>query len=126
MATDSPDPYYMAFVDEAGDPGLSNVRPIDAVGGTEWLCLGAIVARSKFNSDVSKWVHSILTKAGAKGKSDLHYRNLTDFRKRVVCSELATLPVRAFVVASNKKNMRRYRNLRAEARRISTKLRKIA
>jgi hypothetical protein len=104
----------MAFVDEAGDPGLSNVRPIDAVGGTEWLCLGAIVTRSKFNSDVSKWVHSILTKAGAKSKSDLHYRNLPDFRKRVVCSELATLPVRAFVVASNKKNMRRYRNLRAE------------
>jgi hypothetical protein len=43
MATDS---YYIAFIDEAGDPGLSNVRPIDAVGGTEWLCLGAIFMRA--------------------------------------------------------------------------------
>lgn len=44
----------------------------------------------------------------------MHYRNLPNFRKRIVCSEIAKLPVRAFVLASNKKNMRRYRNLRAE------------
>jgi hypothetical protein len=110
----APEPYYLAFIDEAGDPGLNTVRPIDAAGGTEWLCLGAIVIRAARSSDVEKWVRSMLLKAGGSNRSDLHYRNLPSFRKRIVCSELAKLPVRAFVLASNKKNMRRYRNLRAE------------
>ena len=110
----APEPYYLAFIDEAGDPGLNTVRPIDAAGGKEWLCLGAVVIRAARSSDVSEWVHSILLKAGGSNHSDLHYRNLPNFRRRLVCSELAKLPVRAFVLASNKKNMRRYRNPRAE------------
>ena len=32
MRTDMPRPYYLVFVDEAGDPGLTNVRPVDAAG----------------------------------------------------------------------------------------------
>jgi hypothetical protein len=114
MATGVPDPYYIAFIDEAGDPGLKSVRPIDPAGGTEWLCLGAIVMRASYSPNVVKWVRSILAAAGGTSQSDLHYRNLPNFRKRIVCSELAKLPVRAFVLASNKKNMRRYRNPRAE------------
>jgi hypothetical protein len=114
MAPDAPDPYYIAFIDEAGDPGLKTVRPIDAVGGTEWLCLGAVIIRASKNADVVEWVRSILAKAGGANQPDLHYRNLPAFRKRIVCAELAKLPVRAFVLASNKKNMRQYRNTRAE------------
>jgi hypothetical protein len=110
----APEPYYLAFIDEAGDPGLNTVRPIDATGGTERLCLGAVVIRAARSSDVAEWVRSILLKAGVSNRSDLHYRNLPNFRKRIVCSELAKLPIRAFVLASNKKNMRRYRNPRAE------------
>jgi hypothetical protein len=37
MKDEDPAPYYTAFIDEAGDPGLNTVRPIDAVGGSEWL-----------------------------------------------------------------------------------------
>jgi hypothetical protein len=114
MTIYAPAPYYIAFIDEAGDPGLNTVRPIDASGGSEWLCLGAVVIRAKHDADVVKWVRSIQVKADIRNRPDLHYRNLPDFRKRIVCSELAKLPVRAFVLASNKKNMRRYRNLRAE------------
>jgi hypothetical protein len=110
----TPEPYYIASIDEAGDPGLKTVRPIDAVGGTEWLCLGAVVIRATKSPDVVKWVRSILAKAGSGSQPDLHYRNLPPFRKRIVCAELAKLPVRAFVLASNKKNMRQYRNLRVE------------
>jgi hypothetical protein len=111
---DAPEPYYTAFIDEAGDPGLNTVRPIDAVGGSEWLCLAAVVIRALHDSDVAEWVRTIQSKADVRGKTDLHYRNLSDFRKRIVCSELAKLPIRAFVLASNKKNMRQYRNQRAE------------
>ncbi|XSC46539.1 hypothetical protein ACF1BQ_012455 [Bradyrhizobium sp. RDT10] len=114
MSQDAPAAYYVAFVDEAGDPGLNTVRPIDASGGSEWLCLGAVVVRAKHHADVSEWVKSIQAKAGVRTGTDLHYRNLPEFRKRIVCSELAKLPIRAFVLASNKKNMRQYRNLRAE------------
>jgi hypothetical protein len=35
MTNDVPLPYYMAFIDEAGDPGLNTVRPIDPNGGSE-------------------------------------------------------------------------------------------
>ncbi|BBB96151.1 MULTISPECIES: DUF3800 domain-containing protein [Bradyrhizobium] len=114
MTSHAPTPYYIAFIDEAGDPGLNTVRPIDAVGGTEWLCLSAVVARAKYDPDVVNWVRSILSKAGVRNRPDLHYRNLADHRKRIVLNELTQLPIRGFVLASNKKNMRRYQNMRAE------------
>jgi hypothetical protein len=114
MTSAAPAPYYIAFVDEAGDPGLKTVRPVDDGGGSEWLCLGAIVVKATHGVTIPEWLRNIKSKAGISAKTDLHYRNLPDFRKRVICSELARLPVRAFVLASNKKNMRGYRNPRAE------------
>lgn len=113
MATQIPDPYYVAFIDEAGDTGLKAVRPVDPVGATEWLCLGALVIRAKHEPEVTNWVHTILSKAGCK-RTDLHYRYLSAPQKRIALGELAQLPLRGFVLASNKKNMRRHRNERAE------------
>jgi hypothetical protein len=114
MATVSiPEHYYIAYIDEAGDPGLKTVRPIDPVGGTEWLCLAAVVTSAKQSQNAVGWVRSILRETGTKAP-DIHFRNLPEFRKRITCSAVAKLPVRAFVLTSNKKNMRQYRNLRAE------------
>lgn len=113
MAADAPAPYYIAFIDEAGDPGLKSVRPIDPVGGTEWLCLGAVLVKASNSPKTIKWVRLILDDAGVRSP-DLHYRNLPDYKKARVCSAMAKLPIRAFVLASNKKNMRQYRNARAE------------
>jgi hypothetical protein len=106
--------HYTAFIDEAGDPGIKAVRPIDATGASEWLCLSAVVIRSKYDANVVGWTRSILEKAEIRSRPDLHYRNLQDHRKRIACAEIARLPLRAFVLASNKKNMRGYRNMRAE------------
>jgi hypothetical protein len=114
MTQDAPSPYYIAFIDEAGDPGLNTVRPIDASGGSEWLCLGAIVIKASDEPKIADWINTLRSRAEIKSAGDLHYRNLRDFRKTIVCSELAKLPLRAFVLASNKKNMRRHRNVRAE------------
>ena len=113
MATQIPDPYYVAFIDEAGDAGLKSVRPIDPVGATEWLCLGAVVIRAKHEPEMTNWVQTILSKVGSK-RTDLHYRYLSAPQKRIALGELAQLPLRGFVLASNKKNMRRHRNERAE------------
>jgi uncharacterized protein DUF3800 len=112
--TTLPNPYYIALIDEAGDPGLKTVRPVDPVGGTEWLCMSAAVIRAKFDPDVANWVRSTLIKAGIRNSRDLHYRKLADHQKRIVVKEIAQLPLRGFVLASNKKNMRGYRNVRAE------------
>lgn len=113
MATHIPDPYYVAFIDEAGDPGLKTVRPIDPVGATEWLCLGAVLIRAKHEPEVSNWARTILSKAGCN-RTDLHYRHLSPPQKRIALGEIAQLPLRGFVLASNKKNMRRHQNERAE------------
>jgi len=98
-------PYYVAFIDEAGDTGLKAVRPLDPVGATEWFCLGAVVVRANYEADVSHWIQGILTKADARGKSELHYRKLPSDQKRTAVNEIAQLPLRAFVVLSNNKNM---------------------
>jgi Protein of unknown function (DUF3800) len=113
MPTAIPDPYYIAFIDEAGDTGLKAVRPIDPAGATEWLCLSAVLIKARQTADVASWVRSILGKANIR-HPDLHYRYLSDAQKRIAVNEIAKLPVRAFVLASNKKNMRGYRNARAE------------
>jgi Protein of unknown function (DUF3800) len=113
MATQIPNPYYVAFIDEAGDTGLKNVRPIDPDGATEWLCLGAVLIRTKHEPEVSDWVRTILSKARCN-RTDLHYRRLSAPQKRIALQEVAQLPLRGFMLASNKKNMRRHRNERAE------------
>jgi hypothetical protein len=107
-------PYYLAFIDEAGDTGLKAVRPLDPAGATEWFCLGALVIRANYEADLSHWVRAIMAKADARSKRELHYRKLSMDGKRAAVNELAHLPLRAFVVLSNKKNLRGYRNERAE------------
>lgn len=105
---------YIAYIDEAGDPGLTKIRPLDEDGSSEWLALSAVIMRAKWEPDVVDWVRSIRTDIGVKQRSDLHYRTLSPTRKIAVATRIATLPVRGFVIMSNKKNMRGYRNLNAE------------
>ena len=110
-------PYgYVAFIDEAGDPGISKVRPLDPNGGSEWLTIGGILVEAKRELEPVAWVRKILNSTGMKQKRELHFRDLDEWRKPLVCSGMADLPLRAFVVASNKKNMRGHTNPRAEAK----------
>lgn len=104
---------YIAYIDEAGDPGLKKVRPTDENGSSEWLILSAVVMRAKRESEVVGWVDEIRTDIGVRQRRDLHYRDLSPTRKLAVASRIAALPVRGFVVCSNKKNMRGYSNPRA-------------
>ncbi|WP_083196782.1 DUF3800 domain-containing protein [Rhizobium sp. AC27/96] len=109
-----PDYQYIAFIDEAGDPGLTRVRPIDPIGSTEWMTISAVLVDKENAGEVTKWVAEILRSIGPLQRHDLHFRNLSPTRKAAVCRYLADLPVRLFVVASNKKNMRGHRNINAE------------
>ena len=72
-----------------------------------------MVIRAKHEPEVINWVRAILAKAGSK-RTNLHYRYLSAPQKRIALGEMAQLPLRGFVLASNKKNMRRHQNERAE------------
>ena len=56
-------PYsYVAYIDEAGDPGLRRVKPRDNPGSSEWFNLGAVVIRAENEPKVVPWVRDILYK----------------------------------------------------------------
>jgi len=105
---------YIAYIDEAGDPGLKTVRPIDPNGASEWLVLSAVVMKAEREPFVIDWVRGLVDDLGISQRRDLHYRTLSPTRKQVAGEKISSLPVRGFAVCSNKKNMRGYRNLKAE------------
>jgi Protein of unknown function (DUF3800) len=54
----APPPYhYVAFIDEAGDPGISRVRPLDPVGGSEWLVIGATVMEARREERITDYCY---------------------------------------------------------------------
>lgn len=114
MASAPQDYGYIAYIDEAGDPGLRKVRPLDNDGASEWLVLSAVVMKAEREPHVVEWVNTIIRNLGVRQRRDLHYRTLSPTRKLAACAEIATLPVRGFAICSNKKNMRGYSNPRAE------------
>jgi hypothetical protein len=107
---------YVLYIDEAGDPGLDRVRPMDPVGGSEWLTIGALLVRASNEHAPPTWVGDILRDIGVRQRPDLHFRDLSPTRKKRVCELIASLPAVCFVVCSNKKNMRQHSNRRAEKR----------
>jgi len=114
MSSVPPEYDYIAYIDEAGDPGLNKVRPVDENGASEWLVLSAVVIQAKREQNVVPWVDAIRDGIGVKQRRFLHYRDLSETRKRTVARCMTELPIRAFAVCSNKKNMRSYRNPKPE------------
>jgi len=37
---------YVVYIDEAGDPGLTRVRPIDENGASDWIVLRAVLSQT--------------------------------------------------------------------------------
>ena len=114
-----PDYEYVVYVDEAGDPGLKAVRPVDPKGASEWLILAAVLVRRERVGFETRLVTDILNDIGVRQRKFLHFRDLGPTRKSRVCQIIAMKPFTFFVVASNKKNMKGHRNPNAE--RISSK-----
>lgn len=109
----TPDFEFVAYIDESGDPGLKNVRPIDNRGSTEWMTVSAVVVSRQQDSNLKNWVADINRAIGETNTQVIHFKDLTDEHRFATATYLSELPVRLFVVASNKKNMRRHRNERA-------------
>lgn len=115
IMTSSTEEYdYIAYVDEAGDPGLKKVAPLDEGGSSEWLILSAVVMKAKREVDIADWLLAAKKGIAVDIRGPLHFRNLSPTRRLAVAKRLASHPVRAISVCSNKKNMRGWRNVRAE------------
>ncbi|PDQ19480.1 hypothetical protein CN311_19205 [Mesorhizobium sanjuanii] len=110
-----PEPYFIAYFDEAGDPGIKTVAPIDPNGASEWFSVGCAVIRATNEPNMVGLIRDIKRSVFSTQSPDLHFRNLAEHKKKSVCDALAATNIRFFVVVSNKKNMRDYHNPQAEA-----------
>jgi hypothetical protein len=105
---------YVLFVDESGDDGYAKVWPIDADGASEWLVLAGVLVKVENHFKPVEWVREF--RRGMKGaqRPDLHFYSLSSEKRLEACEFIARQPVRCFAVISNKRNMRGFRNRRAE------------
>lgn len=107
---------YIAYIDEAGDPGTKRVRPIDPVGGTEWMTIGCALFRRERELHLPSYVGDVLKRINVRTRPDLHFRAFSQSRQREVCGIISRLPATYFAVCSNKRNMRQYENHRAASK----------
>jgi hypothetical protein len=113
---DAPPPfYYIAYIDEAGDPGIDSVQPNNPRGASEWLSVGATLIRASYEQEQVQWVKDINASIRSRQGAILHFRRLSDCRKETACQNIAGLKLRSFAVVSNKVNMEGHRNVLAEA-----------
>jgi len=110
-----PEPYFLAYFDEAGDPGVKSVAPIDPNGASEWFTVGCVVLKVENERLPVELIKRLKDELRSSQRPDLHFRHLSEPKKLHVCTALANERLRAFVLVSNKKNMRHYRNANAEA-----------
>lgn len=105
---------YVAYIDEAGDPGIKRVKPIDERGSSEWLMLSAVVISAEREHEVSSWIAEMRTAMNSRQMRDIHFAKLNPAKKLLACEHVAKRPVRCFVTASNKQNMKGWTNPWAE------------
>jgi len=111
-------PYdYVVYIDEAGDIGTKEVRPVAPKGSSEWFVLGAVVISAESERSCPIWVRDILKVIGSTQRADIHFQKLEDWKRRLACATLAKKPVRCFAVCSNKRSLVSYRNARVEVMR---------
>jgi len=105
---------YVAYIDEAGDDGLTKVKPIDPDGASEWLVLSAVIVSAENEHQVPLWHKGLRENIDLRQSKLIHFNRISgDWRKIRLCENLAELPIRCFAVVSNKQNMRGHTNPRA-------------
>jgi hypothetical protein len=110
MASDTLDYDYIAYIDEAGDPGTKKVRPRSENGASEWFIVSCAIIPADKETEVDGWISEIMGAMNSRQMTDLHFAKLSDSRKSLACSMLAEKHVRLFNVISNKQNMQGYKN----------------
>jgi hypothetical protein len=110
---------YIAYIDEAGDDGLTKIRTPERRGASEWMIISAILIKASRENEVLGWTKNIINQLKQHQTSQIHYYKLPYDKKLFVCSQLASLHVRVFSVISHKRNMQGYKNIRAEMAKVN-------
>jgi len=113
-SNDPPEYKYIAYIDESGHPGLKRVKPLDKPGSSEWLIVSGVVMATEHEPQVTPWARELMASMGSHQMRDIHFQKLSPARKLIACQSVASRPVRCFVVASNKQNMKGWLNPFAE------------
>lgn len=104
---------FIAYIDEAGDTGLENVKPNNSpsgAGATEWLVLSCLLVSGENDRNCLPWLREIKSKFKNVNSEFLHYKDLIPAKKTIACQIINEKPCRFFVVASNKKNIEGRKN----------------
>lgn len=109
---------FYLFIDEAGDEGLDRIRPIDPGGASEYFVLSGVLVRASKYQELAQAFNAIKPKIGITSTDQIHFRDLDESKKMLVVSLLADLKFGLIAIVSNKRNMRRYRNSRCEAKNL--------
>ena len=78
------------------------------------MVISAVLVRRAHENDVEAWLQETASLISDPGSNVLKFTKRTPEQRRVICKHMAELPLRIFVVASNKRNMRKHRNTNAE------------
>ncbi|MGO4124712.1 DUF3800 domain-containing protein [Inquilinus sp. YAF38] len=101
---------FVTYIDESGDTGIDKIKPFDANGASEWLVISCFLVRVENDTKTLSWVREILSKFKNVQSSHLHFADLISAKKLIACEVISSKDCRFFVVMSNKKNIRKYKN----------------
>ena len=101
-----PEVSYIAYIDEAGDADLRNIRTRTIPGASEWLVMSAVLVRASRESEVNGWGRQMLASLDQPQAKQLHFRDIPLHKRKSVVRQLATSDVRLFVLISHKKTWR--------------------
>lgn len=104
---------YVAYIDESGCDGLRLFKP-DPRGSSQWFVIGCTLVSIENDHKTVQWVRSILREIGQPSSRDLHFKKLNHHKKNITTEIIGGLPIRNFVVMSNKLNMQNYDNPRIQ------------
>lgn len=95
MDQDPPSYDYVAYIDEAGDPGLRKVAPRTQGGSSEWIITAAALIPAELEGEVGGWIAELMALMKSRQMRDIHFQKLSSDRKALACSYVAQLASRA-------------------------------
>jgi hypothetical protein len=112
---------FTLFIDEAGDEGISKVRPLDGDGASEYFVLAGVLVQSRPVGELGEHVIAMQLAASLAAGSEIHFRDLPAEQQLAVVRFASEFKSGLLCVVSNKRNLRGYRNLRVERSILETK-----
>jgi hypothetical protein len=92
---------FIAYIDEAGDEGLTKLRDASS-RQSRWLMLGGIVVSSENDKHLPLWRDEALALNPKNQRRDLHFRDLKHDMKVAITRYLAEKKLGICCIASNK------------------------